>query len=92
MTRSARNMVRNTGKPLLTIFSEIGRGFHSSFCAHLCAHPAQRFLSAFPPYRNVAGEEKGLVASTTNITTACKSVQPLLETCSGVLPPGPASA
>jgi hypothetical protein len=38
-------------------------------------------------YGNLAGDEKGLVASTTNITKECKSVEPLLETCIGVLAP-----
>jgi hypothetical protein len=33
--------------------------------------------------QNVAGEEKGLVASTTNITNARRSVEPQLETCDG---------
>src|SRR5262245_57638114 len=40
-------------------------------------------------YENLAGDENGLVASTTNITSACSSVEPPLETCIGV--PLPAS-
>jgi hypothetical protein len=34
-----------------------------------------------------AGDENGLVASTTNITRACRSVEPLLETCIGMSAP-----
>jgi hypothetical protein len=32
----------------------------------------------------VAGEEKGFVASATNITSTFKSLVPLLDTCMGV--------
>ena len=38
-------------------------------------------------YGIVAGEEKGLVASTTNITRAFNSLEPLLEISMGM--PGP---
>src|SRR5258708_33126048 len=41
---------------------------------------------------NFAGDENGLDASTTNITSACRSVVPLLETCIGVSAPWPVSA
>ena len=33
---------------------------------------------------NLAGDEKGLAASTTNITSECRLAEPLLETCIGV--------
>ena len=39
------------------------------------------------PHGNFAGEEAGLVASSTNITKASKSVEPLLETCMGTSAP-----
>lgn len=38
-------------------------------------------------YSNFAGDEKGLLASTTNITSECRSEEPLLETCIGVSAP-----
>ena len=38
-----------------------------------------------PPQGMVAGDEKGLVASFTNMTKALKSLVPLLDTCIGVL-------
>jgi hypothetical protein len=34
-----------------------------------------------------AGDENGLVASTTNITRECRSVEPLLEACIGMSAP-----
>ncbi len=40
-------------------------------------------------YRKLAGDENGLVASTTNITSACRSVVPPLDTCIGVSLPLP---
>lgn len=40
-----------------------------------------------PGHGMVAGEEKGLVASMTNMTRAVRSLVPLLETCMGM--PGP---
>src|SRR3990170_2956241 len=42
-------------------------------------------------YRNLAGEENGLAASTTNIIGSRRSVEPQLEIWIGVSPPGPAS-
>jgi hypothetical protein len=39
---------------------------------------------------NLAGDENGFAASTTNMTSECRSVEPLLETCIGVLAPCPA--
>jgi len=47
-----------------------------------------RSASCLPlDYGNVAGDENGLPASTTNITSACRSVVPLLETCIGTSAP-----
>lgn len=44
------------------------------------------------PHGSVAGLENGLVASTTNMTRARSSIEPLLETCIGVPGPWPAAA
>jgi hypothetical protein len=40
---------------------------------------------------NVAGLENGRVASTTNMTSACRSLEPLLDTCMGTSAPWPVS-
>ena len=52
----------------------------------LAARPLQLKLGV-DAHGKVAGDENGLVASTTNITKARKSVEPLLETCIGVSAP-----
>ena len=36
---------------------------------------------------NLAGDENGLLASTTNKANSCKSAEPLLDTSIGVSPP-----
>jgi hypothetical protein len=51
---------------------------------------SSRRLEHRSAYGNLAGDENGLSASTTNITSACRSVEPLLETCIGISAPWPA--
>ena len=63
-------------------------------CSHvvrLGIRPTVIHAAPDPVYGNVAGDENGLVASTTNITSACRSAEPLLETCIGVSAPWPVS-
>ncbi len=43
--------------------------------------------SCIDNHGNTAGVENGLVASNTNITKACRSVEPLIETCIGTSAP-----
>jgi len=45
--------------------------------------------SGIDTHGKVAGDENGLVASTTCITSMCRSVDPLLEFCTGVSVPLP---
>ena len=68
-----------------SIFSEPGSDFEDTWAFD---HPKSMPAPRYPPaYGNVAGEEKGLVASTTNITSASRPVEPQLETCNGVSAP-----
>lgn len=54
-------------------------------CARVCARARQRSQGS------VAGDENGLDASTTNITSACRSLVPLLDTCIAMSAPWPGS-
>ena len=50
-----------------------------------CSPPPNGGFPQRPLHGMVAGDEKGLVASFTNMTKALKSLTPLLDTCIGVL-------
>ena len=52
----------------------------------LAARPLELKLGV-DTHGKAAGDENGLVASTTNITSARRSVEPQLETCIGVSAP-----
>ena len=77
-----------TGKPALRRLGAEGAGLHPSVSLRrrsIVTVLEMPVVEHVPPQGMVAGDEKGLVASFTNMTRALRSPVPLLDTCIGVL-------